>query len=159
MAFSYFNERTVDLVVHCGDWKSLETMIYIAEKAHQRRLPLRGVLGNNDLEVERFTDFVAGWEGDFELQTNLYELILPNGQTLVAYHGHHKPTMRRVVADESYSIVLLGHSHKPKINYDQAKLIVNPGSTAFSIPRSKSWLPSVAIVNTDTLSAEIKFLS
>lgn len=64
-------------------------------------------------------------------------------------------TLAAVMKDPSVTIALKGHSHKPLIVSDNNTLVVNPGSTAFAIPRSKSWVPTVAIVDTATMHAEI----
>lgn len=156
-ALAFFKSHNVELVVHCGDWKSLETVRYFAEEAYKLSLPVKGVLGNNDIDVADFMAYAEIAPGDFEIKQNVFE-FKTGGRTLAIYHGHHKPTLRRVVSDDSYDLVFLGHTHKPRIEEDTNKLIVNPGSTAFSIPRSKEWVASVAIVNSNTLTATIHYL-
>lgn len=157
LALEYFAEQQVELVVHCGDWKSLSAVVYFANKAHEYRLPVRGVLGNNDLDVTAFLQYANIAPGDFTLQEGVFELPLSNGKQLLAYHGHHKPTLRKVVASEP-QILLRGHSHKPLIEQTANTLSVNPGSTAFAIPRNKEWRPTVALVDTDKNEAAIHYL-
>lgn len=157
LALEYFAEQRVGLVVHCGDWKSLSAVVYFANKAYEYHLPVVGLLGNNDLDVTGFLNYAKIAPGNFTLQEGVFELALSNNKRLLAYHGHHKPTLRKVLASNA-AVILLGHSHKPLIEQLPDKLIVNPGSTAFAIPRRKDWRPSVAIVDTGKLEATNKFL-
>jgi hypothetical protein len=157
-ALYYFHERHTDIVIHCGDWKSIITARYFADIAHELKLPVRGVLGNNDLDVDGFMAYAQAAPGDFRLYAGVFDMPLTPHRRLAAYHGHHKPTLRNVLQNEVYSTILLGHSHKPRIEHVNDKLIVNPGSTAFSIPRSKSWRPSVAIIDTEARRADIVYL-
>lgn len=157
-ALEFFALQNVELVVHCGDWKSLSTLAYFAKKAHELSLPVRGVLGNNDTDVHGFLNLSAMTPGDFYITEGVLEIALGKGQYLAAYHGHHKPTLQRLYEEEKYTILCLGHTHKPKIDQGE-KLVVNPGSTAFSIPRSKEWQPSVAIIDPLQRKARIAFLS
>jgi putative phosphoesterase len=159
-ALKYFKTQQVDLIIHCGDWKSLTTVEYFASKAACLSLKVRGVLGNNDRDVAGFLQTAATAPGDFELYVGIYQLALDDGSLLAAYHGHHKPTLRRVLNNKAYSVVALGHTHKPRVDFTNGKLVVNPGSTAFAIPRSKSWQPSVAIVTVSSakISTEITYL-
>lgn len=159
LALQYFQEQKVSLVIHCGDWKSLETARYFAKKASEYALPVRGVLGNNDLDTAGFIELGRTAPGDFQLYEGIFEMPLASHGLLAAYHGHHKPTLRKVLADDRYRAICLGHSHKPLIDDTGGKLIVNPGSTAFSIPRQKSWRPSVAIIDTSQLVAHITFVN
>lgn len=157
-AFELFTAERVDVVVHCGDWKSLAVVHYFAEKATALKLPVKGVLGNNDTDSDAFLAYAAIAPGDFELSEGLLEI--PDGeQTIAVYHGHHAPTLRRIRTDPRFRIVLLGHTHKPKIEEETDRLMVNPGSTAFAIPRRKDWLPTVAIVDTRTCTAELRVLA
>ncbi len=157
-ALEFFAQQRVDIVLHCGDWKSLSTMTYLAQKARSLALPVRGVLGNNDTNVTGFLQLSRRLPGDLEVQEGVMELSL-DGKNIAVYHGHHKPTLRSLLADTNYDIICLGHTHKPMIEKSPKQLIINPGSTAFSIPRSKTWQPSVAIVRADTMTADIAYLT
>jgi len=157
-ALEFFVAQNITQIVHCGDWKSLTTVQYFAERAAKLGLTVQAVLGNNDTDVTEFLNYAAVAPGNFHISEGVLEFIA--GTTHIAvYHGHHAPTLRRVKSNSNYAIVLLGHTHKPNIESENGRLIVNPGSTAFSIPRSREWKPSVAIVDTDTLKAQIHFIT
>jgi putative phosphoesterase len=156
-ALEFFSEQGVELILHCGDWKTVDTAARFAMIAERLSIPAAGVLGNNDTDVDGFIRYAATAPGDFALHAGVLELTVDNIR-LVVYHGHHKPTLRKLHDIGSQKVLILGHSHKPFVGYKGAKLIVNPGSTAFSIPRSREWRPSVAILNTQPLAAEIHYL-
>jgi putative phosphoesterase len=153
-AFSFFAANNVSMVIHCGDWKSVAAMEHFVGQAEKYKLPVRGVLGNNDVAIDEFKAFLESIPSDFLVTEGIYEMQLDD-RTMAIYHGHHAPTLRKVRANESYDVLFLGHTHKPKIENTDSTIIVNPGSTAFSIPRSKLWQPTVAIVDTNTLRATL----
>jgi putative phosphoesterase len=153
-AFNFFAANDVSLVIHCGDWKSVAAMEHFAGQAEKYKLPVRGVLGNNDVAIDEFQAFVESSTSDFQVTEGVFEMQIGN-RTMAVYHGHHAPTLRKVRATESYDMLFLGHTHKPKIETTDSNIIVNPGSTAFSIPRSKLWQPTVALVDTNSLQATL----
>lgn len=156
-AITFFKQQGVDEIIHCGDWKSLETIQYFANRAHEATLPVRGVLGNNDIDVVSILSYLQVTPGNFKVKEGVFEFELEN-RKIALYHGHHKPTLRKVLAETSYDIILLGHTHKPRIEQSDSQLVINPGSTAFSIPRSKEWVASVALVDTLDFTASIHYL-
>jgi putative phosphoesterase len=144
-------------VIHCGDWKSVDTAQYCEQKTQELSLEMHGVLGNNDIAVQDFLHVSRKASKQFNIVEGTLELTLSD-KRIAVYHGHHAPTRQKVVENDAYDVVLLGHTHKPLIVNEHKKLIINPGSTAFAIPRSKSWLPSVALLDLKTMTAEIHFL-
>jgi putative phosphoesterase len=157
-ALNFFHEQNIRTVVHCGDWKDIATVRYCADLANQLDISVHGVLGNNDTAVQEFLDYAAKAPGEFHLEEGVLELNL-HEKSIAAYHGHHLPTRRRLLSSSDYDVILLGHSHKPLITNDADQMIVNPGSTAFAIPRSRTWQPSVGIVNLEKMTAAIHFLA
>lgn len=156
-ALAYFHSQHVAMIVHCGDWKSLDTMKHFAVLAAKLSLPVRGVLGNNDIETHAFMQYAADAPGDFAIEALEMRLTVQD-VSIAIHHGHHKPTLRNIIVDEQADIVLLGHTHKPKIEMIQNKLVINPGSTAFAIPRSKTWVASVVVLEVNSKSATIHYL-
>jgi putative phosphoesterase len=156
-ALQFFVEHKVDMVIHCGDWKSVSTLVYFAEQAARQKLPVRGVLGNNDATVSEFITSSLQAPGDFQVVVGSMNLDV-DGKKVTIYHGHHAPTLRKLRTQEDIDILLLGHTHKPLIENVNEKLIVNPGSTAFAIPRSKLWKASVVLIDTVLMKSEIKHI-
>jgi putative phosphoesterase len=153
-AFEFFVANHVEMVIHCGDWKSVAAMEHFAYQAIHFKLPVRGVLGNNDNDVSEFEKFIKSASSQFQVTEGVFEMKV-DGKSVAIYHGHHVPTLRKVRAETSYDLVLLGHTHKPKIEITDTTVMVNPGSTAFSIPRSKQWQATVALVDTKTVHASL----
>jgi putative phosphoesterase len=155
-ALSIFQQRAVAMIVHCGDWKSVETLAYVADKASASSMVLYGVLGNRDDQgllaaANREAPHPVNLPKDNELLHMTVE-----GCRIAAYHGHHKPTLRRLMSDEAIDVLMTGHSHKPLIQQAGHLLVINPGSTAFSIPRRRE-PRSVAIFDTQTRQAKLHF--
>jgi len=153
-AFEVFQRNKVLLVVHCGDWKSLSTLEHVIAKAKETNIPVRGVLGNNDVEIEAFLQLARSFPKHISLMEGI-DTFEVEGKTIATYHGHHAPTLRKLRASDAYDTICLGHTHKPKIEQLDHTLILNPGSTAFAIPRSKTWQPTVIIFDTDTMIPEL----
>jgi len=152
-AFTAFKDHSVDLVVHCGDWKSPETMQHVLDVAESLSLSLIGVLGNNDTDTLGFLQKKRG----YRIEEGVLEVTL-SGKKCAVYHGHHAPTLRKVKESGDYDIILLGHTHKPKVEKIDNTLLVNPGSTAFAIPRNKEWSPTVMLLDTSSMNVETLIL-
>lgn len=153
-AFDRFIKESVALVVHCGDWTKPGTLEFIAAIAAHNALPLMGVFGNRDdhtmlEEANKSPGRAVQLPEDLEILAFNLE-----SRHIVIYHGHHKPTLRRLIEGQQYDAVLTGHTHKPLIEQQEQTLVINPGSTAFSIPRRKE-PRSVAIYDTVAHSARL----
>lgn len=154
-AIESFHTQKVTMIIHCGDWTLPETATAFAEEAARFSLPVYAVFGNRDIlrqeimEQNNLQSFPINF-ADSEIYTFEQDAI-----SFAIYHGHHKPTLKKLREDETIDILFTGHTHKPKIERIEQKLIVNPGSTAFSIPRSKNYIPTVAVVDANTNNAKI----
>ena len=104
-ALEAFMAHGVERIIHCGDWKSLDTLKYFAEQTNLLKLPVSGVLGNNDLDIINFLAR-AGMYTDFDIREGIFELNL-DGKKGAIYHGHHAPTLRRVRENEAYDVIFL----------------------------------------------------
>jgi putative phosphoesterase len=104
-------------------------------KRPRRVLPLYGVLGNRD-DKSLMEPTLAARKHMIIFPDNreLLEISFDD-QRFVVYHGHHKSTLRRLLARTDYDVLCTGHTHKPRIDTMEGKIVINPGSTAFSIPR------------------------
>jgi uncharacterized protein len=149
-AMTIFRQQAVGMIIHCGDWTRPATASQFRQLSTDAGIPVKGVLGNNDRETE---SFLALNIPDFELAEGYMELTVDD-RRIAVHHGHHKPTLRMLLSGD-HDLLLLGHSHKPRYDIVDARVIVNPGSTAFSIPRSKDWQASVAVY--DTVEHQVEF--
>ncbi|AWB46303.1 YfcE family phosphodiesterase [Paenibacillus sp. CAA11] len=109
--------RNVDLILHLGDWVSLEVYEQLLKLA-----PVEGIAGNNDGEeiISRF---------------GMKKVLEVEGVKLGLVHGH-EPFGRmstpdkafQAFASEAVQAVLFGHSHQPYLERREGILLFNPGS-------------------------------
>lgn len=155
-ALHLLRDRKVRQLVHCGDWTTPDTMRVFIETAARLDILVYGVLGNNDREVAAMLELSAQLPFGQRVVEGILEFELA-GKAFAAYHGHHRPTLNRLLGAARYDAVFLGHSHKPRAERLANGLhVINPGSTAFAIPRRKGWQASVVIY--DTVGDEAEFI-
>ncbi|ARK21158.1 MULTISPECIES: metallophosphoesterase family protein [Sporosarcina] len=133
---------TADLIVHTGDWKSIEVVQMLSEFAE-----VKGVSGNVD-------------EEDITQQFPLQQVIQVGHVKIGLVHGHgdKKTTEKRAI--EAFEgvpldVIIFGHSHIPMLRYINKTLLLNPGS-----PTDKRKLPhySFAILHIEEeIRAELIF--
>ena len=70
---------------------------------------------------------------DFDVD-KLYTTIPMDSKKFLMTHGHYYN--RDYLPDETYDILITGHTHVPVLERDNGKIIVNPGS--ISLPRKGS---------------------
>lgn len=116
--FNGFLDRYIvnyDLVIHCGDFNSLETV-----KLLNSRYNFLGVWGNNDQKTVREV-----------LQEEL--IIEIEGYRIGIFHGHGegRTTLERAYnkfSESEVDIVVFGHSHQGLVKTHKNVLMINPGS-------------------------------
>lgn len=134
--------ETADLILHTGDWKSIEVVEMFSDFAE-----VKGVSGNVDGE-----DIKELFPLQQVIETKNVRIGLVHG------HGEKKTTERRAIeAFEGVPLdmIVFGHSHIPMLRYMNKTLLLNPGS-----PTDKRKLPyySFAIVHIDDeIRAELIF--
>lgn len=107
--------KSVDLILHAGDWVSLEAVALLEQLA-----PVDGIAGNNDGEevLQRF--------GRKKILTLAgYRIGIIHGD------GFEKTTEQRAFAAfrrEELDVIIFGHSHIPLKKQQQGVLMFNPGS-------------------------------
>lgn len=142
-ALLLFQEHGVQHILHAGDFTSPFT--FRALKAFQGSFT--AIFGNND--GDRL--LIKQMYGD-AVHVQPYAFIL-HDRRIVMMHEHH--VVDALAASSMYDLVIYGHTHEPLINRVGDTLVVNPGETC-------GWLygkPSVALVDLDSMQAEIKLLS
>ncbi|MRG87801.1 YfcE family phosphodiesterase [Salinibacillus xinjiangensis] len=115
--------ESADLIIHTGDWKSLEVYNTLSQYAR-----VVGVYGNIDGD-------------DIKEQFPSREIIEVKGHKIGIIHGHgeKKTTEKRALEafeGKQVDVILFGHSHIPLIRYFKKVMLMNPGS-----PTDKRTLP------------------
>ncbi|RKN86425.1 metallophosphoesterase family protein [Paenibacillus ginsengarvi] len=108
--------REVDVILHAGDWVTLDVYEELSKLA-----PVYGVAGNGDPEaiVQRF---------------GLKTTVECGGVRIGLVHGHTGPgktTPERAIrafADDKPDLIVFGHSHIPLLEKSGQTVLFNPGS-------------------------------
>lgn len=111
--------RAVDLVIHCGDVTTAETLSLFAG------VPLRLVLGNNDCDVTELRR-TARRLGCGEIGEELHLTI--EGKRLLVYHGTEPARLRRELASAQWDYILTGHTHRVADEQHGPTRLINPGA-------------------------------
>ncbi|OKP84032.1 phosphodiesterase [Paenibacillus helianthi] len=107
----------VDIILHLGDWVSLEIYDLLAELA-----PVEGIAGNND-------------GGEIIKRFGERKVVTLEGKRIGMIHGH-APYSRKgtdgnallAFEGEQVDCILFGHSHQPLLRQEGEILLFNPGS-------------------------------
>lgn len=111
--------KKTDLIIHLGDWTSLEVLNQLAALA-----PVEGIAGNNDPEeiVERFGYHKVLTLGPGRTRIGLTHGFLPEGRAVA------REKALRVFKGHPLDAILFGHSHQPLLERVEGVLLFNPGS-------------------------------
>lgn len=117
------NAHNVELVIHCGDWVSPFTLVYLkALKA-----PIKGIFGNNDGDKIRHRQLAQHLQLNIQVEERFLQLKVDN-KNIAVIHGEDPEIVKALVTCGNYDLVLHGHTHQPIKTYHQQTLSLNPGS-------------------------------
>lgn len=156
-AFHVFTSRQVSMILHAGDWTMPSTVQYISKLAKQANIPIKGVLGNNDKELEATLKTPNLYEG-IEISTDKIFVFDINKKTIAIYHGEDERIINNIIQEQIYDVLITGHTHKVRRERIDSTFLVNPGSTAFSKPLSGNNALTVALFTLETFDTEIVYL-
>jgi len=115
----------VDLIVHAGDFVSLDVITALSEFA-----PVEGVAGNMD-------------PPEVSSRLPIKRVVTAGGFKLGVVHGSGAPhglELRLRKEFEGVDLIVFGHSHQPFLAEVDKVLMFNPGS-----PTDQRWAPSRAL--------------
>jgi len=129
-----------DAIVHCGDICDISSLRLLADT----KVPVWLVAGNMDSHIlHKLELYSQGTNVTFEHHTA--EILLENGEHLIATHGDNELLMEELIAGEKFPYICQGHTHKAfDTQYGSTRLIC-PG--AISGPRFPNF-PTAAVLNT-----------
>ena len=136
-----FNKANVEAVVHTGDITQSKTL----EVFSALEMPMVGVFGNNDVEIESLNETIAQHGFDFvepPLTLNWFS------RRLVVVHD---PLQLQDLEVSEYDVVLHGHTHRQTIECREERLTFNPGECAGIM----KGLNAIGIVDLNDLSPQI----
>ena len=115
------NEENVGLVLHAGDYVAG----FVVPRFEELKAKLIGVFGNNDGDHEllrkRFSE-----NNRLELRGNFAE-ITADGLKIALLHGGDEELLEALINQESFDVVVHGHTHIREIRRKGKTLVVNPG--------------------------------
>ena len=129
----------VDHIIHAGDVGSPAVL-----EGLRRLAPVTAVRGNVD---------TGGWAWDLPVEAR----VTLGGATLLVGHIRDELLARNDPAAEGVAAVIVGHSHKPALEWQRGILHLNPGSAGnrrFRLPRAAALLE----IGPDGLDARIVIL-
>lgn len=137
-----FNDAKVNRVVHTGDITQATTLEVFA----QLRCPLYGVFGNNDVGEKPALKAVIQKFGFIFVDPPL-EVYWCNQQIVVV----HDPLEFEGVLSDKHDLALHGHTHMQHIEYQNGRLIFNPGECAGHM----KGLNAIGVVDLATMTPNI----
>ena len=144
-AVNWLSGQGIDVVLHCGDIGSPESM---KESLAGFKGEFFGILGNMDADFEM--DLKEYNFGKVKVAESNLELEFDGKKIAMA----HKPEPAKKLAETGkYNLVFYGHTHKPNVAQANHCLLVNPGELAGQL-----FKPSFAVYDTSTGKLELKIL-
>lgn len=149
-AVSIINDKGVDAIIHCGDYIAPFVKLWFDKLNDSIKKNFYGVFGNNDGERLYLTQ-TLGQICEFAQNGN--ELIIElGGKRIFVSHMPKQETIEALANSKKFDIILSGHTHiAVNKRYDNGVLVVNQGEVCGYLTDK----PTFAIVNTETLEAEI----
>jgi putative phosphoesterase len=137
-ALRHFEESRVEAILHAGDFVAPFAM----KRLLQARLPVHAVFGNCDGERAGLAKLLPDLaDGPKHLELGGRKICLVHIDKRLTYADF-----------EAADIVVSGHTHEPKVERQEGRLVVNPGECG-------GWISgrcTVAIIDTDSLAADIE---
>jgi len=115
------NEENVELVLHAGDYVAG----FVIPRFGQLKARLIGVFGNNDGDHELLKK-MFGENKRLELRGNFAE-ITADALRIALLHGGDTELLGALISQESFDVVVHGHTHAAEIHRKGRTLVVNPG--------------------------------
>ena len=120
-AVSRLNEEEVELVLHAGDYVAG----FVIPRFKELKAKMIGVFGNNDGDHELLRKRFSENER-LELRGNFAE-ISADGLKIALLHGGDVELLEALINQESFDVVVHGHTHVYEIRWRGKTLVVNPG--------------------------------
>jgi uncharacterized protein len=132
-------EQQVELILHCGDIESVETVQLF------RPVPTHFVFGNWDKERAKLAAAIKGIGGAYSESFGAIELA---GKRIAWVHSHERHLLYQLERSDSFDYVFYGHTHVREQHRTGRTLVANPGALFRANPKTCCVL--------DVLTGEIK---
>jgi len=118
-AVEKFNQEKVELVLHAGDYIAPFT----AEHFKSLDAPLIGVFGNNCAETEVLKEVYSRIGAEIR---GYFTEVEASNLKIALFHGHRRQDVEKAETG-GYDVVVVGHTHRARIEKRNGVLYVNPG--------------------------------
>lgn len=118
-ALAEFRRSDVELILHCGDIESVDTVRLFGS------VPVHFVLGNCDWQPESLRYAIAEIGGVLHEPFGELELA---GKKVAWVHGHVYELRQELEYADRYDYLFYGHSHVAEQHRAGRTLVVNPGA-------------------------------
>jgi len=137
-ALRRFEQAGVEVLLHGGDYCAP----FALKRLLQARIPFEGIFGNCDGEREGLAKLLPSLsDGPRRLALGGKKICLIHNRLRLSHEDF-----------EAADIVVFGHTHEPKVERQEGRLVLNPGECG-------GWLSgrcTVAILDTQSLAADIE---
>ncbi|OGZ85414.1 MAG: hypothetical protein A2599_02225 [Candidatus Staskawiczbacteria bacterium RIFOXYD1_FULL_39_28] len=142
-AINWFNKEGIELVLHCGDISSQETIDF-ANKLFKGEI--KYVKGNADFNLDL--------PDKDEMELKLESPLASSGRSSTKIAFTHFPDIAKKMAQSGkYDAVFYGHTHRPWDEKVGGCHMINPGEMA-----GQFYKPTFAVYDTTTENLELKIL-
>ena len=138
-AVRLLEEQQVELILHCGDIESVETVQLF------KPLPTHFVFGNWDKERAKLSAAIKGIGGWYSESFGAIEL---GGKRIAWVHSHERHQLYQLERSDYFDYVFYGHTHVREQHRTGRTLVANPGALFRANPKTCCVL--------DVASGEIK---
>ena len=148
-AVSIINEKNVEALIHCGDYIAPFVKKWFDKLNDSIKNQFFGVFGNNDGE-RLYLKQNLGQICVFP-QKRYEHIIGLGGKRIYVSHMPKEETIDALANSGMFDIILSGHTHSMVNRKHKDVLILNPGELCGYLTEK----PTFAIINTETMEAEI----
>lgn len=120
-------ERGAELILHCGDIESAETVRLFSE------VPAHFVFGNWDKDHRRLLAAIADVGGQWHKDYGWLNLA---GKSVAWLHGHVRGQRAELEHNGAFDYVFYGHSHHAEAHRTNGTLVLNPGALHRARPKT-----------------------
>jgi putative phosphoesterase len=126
-AVRLLQEQHVELILHCGDIESAETVRAF------RPLPTHFVFGNWDKEKAKLAAAIKDIAGTFYETFGALEI---GGKRIAWVHSHERHQLRQLENADFFDYVFYGHTHVREQHRTGKTLVANPGALFRANPKT-----------------------
>jgi putative phosphoesterase len=126
-AIHLLRERGAELILHCGDIESPETVRLFTE------VQTHFVFGNWDKDHKRLLIAIQEVGGQWHEDYGYLELA---GKSIAWVHGHVRGQRRELEEPQAFDYLFYGHSHTAETHRTGVTLVMNPGALFRAIPKT-----------------------